>query len=202
MRFLEDYDKYTLEGNPNWLISKDKNVLLYFVNGFELWKAWDAGNNATRVNVEGGVILRNIYVKEDCRRQGIFSSVMDQICIDFMIENLGLFLFPCHFEFDRCPFDNPKEAKVITLYEQDRKGLYNKYEELGFRKLKSAYYDMDRSYKTKITNTTISGENRKAQKDEIFAGIQMPDNMGHHWMGLASESLIPQEVFLDFAPDR
>ena len=201
MRFLEDFDKYTLEGNPNWWINKDKNVLLYFINGFELWKAWDAGNNATRVNVEGGVILRNIYVKEDCRRQGIFSSVMDQICIDFMLENLGLFLFPCHFEFDRCPFENPKEAKSKTDYLQDRTDLYDMYEELGFRRLKSAYYDMDRTYKTKIINTSISGEDRRAEKDEVFAGIQMPLNMGHHWMGLASESLIPQKVFLDFAPD-
>jgi hypothetical protein len=70
------------------------------------------------------------------------------------------------------------------------------YEELGFRRLKSAYYDMDRSYKTKIINTSISGEDRKAEKDEVFAGIQMPDNMGHHWMGLASESIIPEEVWV------
>ena len=202
MRFLEDFDKYTLEGDPNWWINKDKNVLLYFVNGFEIWKPWGAGNNATRVNVEGGVILRNIYVKEDCRRQGLFTSLMDQMCMDFMLKDLGLFLFPCHFEFDRCPFESPKEAKSETDYMQDRKGLYKKYEELGFRKLKSAYYDMDRSYKTKITNTTLSGESRKADKDELFAAISMPNNMGHHWMGLASESMIPEEVFLDFASDR
>jgi hypothetical protein len=202
MRFLEDFDKYTLEDDPNWLINKDKNVLLYFINGFELYRSWGAGNNATRVNIEGGVILRNIYVKEDSRQLGLFTNLMDQICMDFILKDLGLFLFPCHFECDKCPFENPKEAKVITNYLQDRKDLYNKYEELGFRKLKSAYYDMNRSYKTKITNTTISGTDRKAQKDELFASIQMPDNMDYQWMGLASESLIPQEVFLDFAPDR
>ncbi len=196
MRFLRDFEKCTIEGDKNWWINKDKNVLLYFINGFELWKAWDAGNNATRVNVEGGVILRNIYVKEDSRGLGLFTNLMDQICMDFMLEDLGLFLFPCHFEFDKCPFENPKEAKVKTDYLQDRKKLYEKYEELGFRKLKSAYYDMDRTYKTKIINTSISGEDRKAEKDEVFAGIQMPLNMGHHWMGLASESLIPQEVWV------
>ena len=48
---------------------------------------------------------------------------------------------------------------------------------------------------------TLSGESRKADKDELFAAISMPNNMGHHWMGLASESMIPEEVFLDFAPD-
>jgi hypothetical protein len=201
MRFLRDFEKCTIKGDKNWWINKDKNVLLYFINGFELYRSWGAGNNATRVNVEGGVILRNIYVKEDSRRQGLFTNLMDKICMDFMLEDLGLFLFPCHFEFDRCPFENPKEAKSETDYLQDRTDLYDKYEELGFRRLKSAYYDMDRSYKTKITNTTLSGENRKAQKDELFAAISMPNNMGHHWMGLASESLIPEEVFLDFAPD-
>jgi len=202
MRFLRDFEKCTIEGDQNWWINKDKNVLLYFINGFELYRSWGAGNNATRVNVEGGVILRNIYVKEDSRGLGLFTNLMDQICMDFMLEDLGLFLFPCHFEFDKCPFENPKEAKVKTDYLQDRKGLYEKYEEIGFRRMKTAYYDMDSAYKTKITNTTLSGKSRKADKDELFAAIYMPDNMGHHWMGLASESMIPQEVFLDFAPDR
>ena len=196
MRFLEDFEKYTIEGDPNWFINKDKNVLLYFVNGFELWKPWGAGNNATRVNVEGGVILRNIYVKEECRGQGLFTKLMDQICIDFMLKDLGLFLFPCYFEFDRCPFDNPKEAKVITNYLQDRKRLYEKYEELGFKKMKTAYYDMDRSYKTKIINTSMSGEDRKADKDEVFAALYMPENMGFQWLGLASASMTPEEVWV------
>lgn len=196
MRFLEDFDKYTLESDPNWFINKDKNVLLYFVNGFEIWKAWGAGNNATRVNVEGGVILRNIYVKEDSRRQGLFTSLMDQMCMDFMLKDLGLFLFPCHFEFDRCPFDNPKEAKFITNYLHDRKRLYEKYEEIGFRRMKTAYYDMDRSYKTKIINTTISGEDRKAEKDEAFAALYSPFNIGFQWLGLASVSMIPEEIWI------
>ena len=196
MRFLEDFDKYTLESDPNWWINKDKNVLLYFVNGFEIWKAWGAGNNATRVNVEGGVILRNIYVKEDSRRQGLFTSLMDQMCMDFMLKDLGLFLFPCHFEFDRCPFDNPKEAKFITNYLHDRKRLYEKYEEIGFRRMKTAYYDMDRSYKTKIINTTISGEDRKAEKDEAFAALYSPFNIGFQWLGLASVSMIPEEIWI------
>jgi hypothetical protein len=143
------------------------------------------------------VILRNIYVKEDCRRQGLFTNLMDQICMDFMLEDLGLFLFPCHFEFDRCPFKNPKEAKVKTDYLQDRKKLYEKYEELGFKKMKTAYYDMDRSYKTKIINTSISGEDRKAEKDEVFAALYSPFNMGFQWLGLASASMIPEEIWIE-----
>jgi hypothetical protein len=197
MRFLRDFEKCTIEGDKNWLMNKDKNVLLYFINGFELWKAWDAGNNATRVNVEGGVILRNIYVKEDSRGLGLFTNLMDQICMDFMLEDLGLFLFPCHFEFDRCPFDNPKEAKIITNYLQDRKKLYEKYEELGFKKMKTAYYDMDRSYKTKIINTSISGEDRKAEKDEAFVALYSPFNMGFQWLGMASASMIPEEIWIE-----
>jgi hypothetical protein len=197
MRFLRDFEKCTIEGDKNWLMNKDKNVLLYFINGFELWKAWGAGNNATRVNVEGGVILRNIYVKEDCRRQGLFTNLMDQICMDFMLEDLGLFLFPCPFEFDKCPFENPKEAKVKTDYLQDRKGLYKKYEEMGFRRMKTAYYDMDRSYKTKIINTSISGEDRKAGKDEVFAALYSPFNMDFQWLGLASASMIPEEIWIE-----
>jgi hypothetical protein len=197
MRFLEDFEKYTIDGDPNWWINKDKNVLLYFINGFELWKAWGAGNNASRVNVEGGVILRNIYVKEDSRRQGLFTNLMDKICMDFMLEDLGLFLFPCHFEFDKCPFENPKEAKVKTDYLQDRKGLYEKYEEMGFRRMKTAYYDMDRSYKTKIINTSISGEDRKAEKDEVFAALYSPFNMDFQWVGLASASMIPEEIWIE-----
>lgn len=196
MRFLRDFEKCTIEGDPNWWINKDKNVLLYFVNGFEIWKAWGAGNNATRVNVEGGVILRNIYVKEECRGQGLFTNIMDQMCMDFMLKDLGLFLFPCHFEFDRCPFDNPKEAKVITNYLQDKKRLYEKYEEIGFRRMKTAYYDMDRSYKTKIINTTISGEDRRAEKDEMFAALYSPFNIGFQWLGLASVSMIPEEIWI------
>jgi hypothetical protein len=197
MRFLRDFEKCTIEGDKNWWINKDKNVLLYFINGFELWKAWGAGNNATRVNVEGGVILRNIYVKEDSRRQGLFTNLMDQICMDFMLEDLCLFLFPCHFEFDKCPFENPKEAKVKTDYLQDRKGLYERYEEMGFRRMKTAYYDMDRSYKTKIINTSISGEDRKAEKDEVFAALYSPFNMGFQWLGLASASMIPEEIWIE-----
>ena len=197
MRFLEDFDKYTLEGDPNWWINKDKNVLLYFVNGFELYRSWGAGNNATRVNVEGGVILRNIYVKKDSRRQGLFTSLMDQMCMDFMLEDLGLFLFPCHFEFDRCPFESPKEAKSETDYLLDRKGLYDMYEELGFKKMKTAYYDMDRSYKTKIINTSMSGEDRKTKKDEVFAALYSPFNMGFQWLGMASASMIPEEIWIE-----
>jgi len=197
MRFLNDFEKYTVEGDPNWFINKDRNVLLYFINGFEIWKSWGAGNNASRINVKDGVILRNIYVKEDSRGLGLFTNLMDQICMDFMLEDLGLFLFPCHFEFDKCPFENPKEAKVITLYEQNRKVLYKKYEEMGFRRMKSAYYDMDRSYKTKIINTSISGEDRKAEKDEAFVALYSPFNMGFQWLGMASASMIPEEIWIE-----
>jgi hypothetical protein len=43
MRFLEDFEKYTIDGDPNWWINKDKNVLLYFINGFELYRSWGGG---------------------------------------------------------------------------------------------------------------------------------------------------------------
>lgn len=197
MRFLDQYQKYTLENDPNWFISRDEKVLLYFINGFNMYRAWGVGNLATKIEIEGGVILRNIYVKEDCRGQGLFTEVMDEIYLECMMRGIGLFLMPNHFEFSICPFEKPQEAKIITLYEQKREDLYKVYEKMGFKRIKSAYFDMNRSYRTKIINTTISGENQKAQKDEVFSPIQVVENMGFNWLTNAPENLLPFEgIFL------
>lgn len=195
MSFL-DFSDYKVGGEKGWMINKEENVLIYIISGFELYRAWGAGNCATRVAIEDGYILRNIYVKKECRNRGIFRKYMDDIYMALIGRNLGLFLLPCPYEFTLCPFENPEKARVVQDYEDSREYLYKKYIDMGFYKIKTGYYNMDSSYKSKVVNTMICGENRKAARDELFAPIKVEKNYGFHWLGAATHSIIPEEVFL------
>lgn len=194
MKFL-DFEDYQI-GNDLWKVNKDRTVLVHFT-GFQLLRAWGIGNIASPIDHVPCYTLKNIYVRPDVRGKGLFTSYMDQIYCYFIFHNIPLFLFPAPFSFDICPFSNPKKADIKPDYLQDRKKLYEKYTSLGFTPIKSAYYNPDESHRTKIINTTISGDpdNRKAIENEIFAPVTQKGNFGYCWLGIPNNPHLPPELY-------
>lgn len=194
MSFL-DFEDYVINGEM-WKINRDKTVIIY-ISSFRLYRAWGKGNIASPIDDHTCYVLRNIYVRPEARRQGVFTDHMDQMYCYCMFRNIPLFLMPAPFSFDICPFQSPGKAKVIPHYLQERKTLYDMYTALGFVCVKSAYYNPEESHRTKIINTTISGDpkKRRANENEAFAPIMVKENFGYQWLATPYHPILPEEIY-------
>jgi len=201
---MYDLKPYSADDSNDWLINSDKTVLLR-IGKASIMKSWGIGLIADAVHFDDILLLQNIYVKPECRGRGLFKKYMEELLLYASMRNKGLILFPTPYEFDKCPFKYGKKARVVEEKDIAKKErLISWYREFGLEPVKTAYYG-DKPIVGDVVNTMISGESepRRAQKNEYFARMIMPENFGGQFLGANFGCTYPQSLFYqeEFHPE-
>jgi ribosomal protein S18 acetylase RimI-like enzyme len=193
---MYDLKPYSTDDSNNWLINSDKTVLIR-VGIASIMKSWGIGLLAEEANFQDILLLQNIYVKPECRGQGLFKEYMDKLDYYVAMRNKAFILFPTPFEFDKDPFEYGKNARVIESRDIAKKErLIGWYKNYGLEPVKTAYYGR-RAIIGGLVNTSISGEEkpRKAEKGEYFAKMTIPSNFGYQYLGVSYGVSYPLGLF-------